>query len=458
MPANKDAEDNSVVNDESSDFEVEVELEGDDSSGQISLELKGEEEVGLELETPIEERDKVIVDEEPSEDGVSGDEGLFLEGGELASELGDEGVSVFQQQELAFEDADDGSVDQTVEPDNLEENSEIVAMFEDVEEHEDGPSETQQNEDSGLASAEQLKELDLAESLTLEGQIEALVFASPKPIKSQDIRDLVSDDENEVSLKDVESTLQNLQKLYEERAGGFTLNYEVGIGYQFQTVPASSYLMERMFSSRPRPLSRAALETLSIIAYRQPSTRAEIEYIRGVDAGSIIKNLMDRGLLECVGRKEDSGRPMLFGTTAEFLKVFRIDSLEQLPPLASFQPSPETAEASLQEPTEPVDVEEFIGDEEEETHEVSEGLTSDPTEEDSQELSGPSGHNELDNDVSPELDAADEESVDSLSGASLGIEELVEGKDGTIETTEVDIPTGASVPSTSREVDSGGEG
>lgn len=149
---------------------------------------------------------------------------------------------------------------------------------------------------------------------------------------------------------------------------------------------------------------------------------------------------------------------MLFGTTAEFLKVFRIDSLEQLPPLASFQPSPETAEASLQEPTEPVDVEEFIGDEEEETHEVSEGLTSDPTEEDSQELSGPSGHNELDNDVSPELDAADEESVDSLSGASLGIEELVEGKDGTIETTEVDIPTGASVPSTSREVDSGGEG
>ena len=81
MPANKDAEDNSVVNDESSDFEVEVELEGDDSSGQISLELKGEEEVGLELETPIEERDKVIVDEEPSEDGVSGDEGLFLEGG-----------------------------------------------------------------------------------------------------------------------------------------------------------------------------------------------------------------------------------------------------------------------------------------------------------------------------------------------------------------------------------------
>ena len=345
-----------------------------------------------------------------------------------------------------------------MEPDNLEENSEIVAMFEDVEEHEDGPSETQQNEDSGLASAEQLKELDLAESLTLEGQIEALVFASPKPIKSQDIRDLVSDDENEVSLKDVESTLQNLQKLYEERAGGFTLNYEVGIGYQFQTVPASSYLMERMFSSRPRPLSRAALETLSIIAYRQPSTRAEIEYIRGVDAGSIIKNLMDRGLLECVGRKEDSGRPMLFGTTAEFLKVFRIDSLEQLPPLASFQPSPETAEASLQEPTEPVDVEEFIGDEEEETHEVSEGLTSDPTEEDSQELSGPSGHNELDNDVSPELDAADEESVDSLSGASLGIEELVEGKDGTIETTEVDIPTGASVPSTSREVDSGGEG
>jgi segregation and condensation protein B len=134
--------------------------------------------------------------------------------------------------------------------------------------------------------------------------------------------------------------------------------------------------MERMFSARQRALSRAALETLSIIAYRQPVTRADIEAIRGVDAGSIIKNLLDRELISCVGRKEDSGRPMMFGTTPEFLRVFRIASLDDLPPLSAFQPAPETmteAEGRL-DLGEEVDVDEFMDDPEAEDPTVSEGL------------------------------------------------------------------------------------
>ena len=207
-------------------------------------------------------------------------------------------------------------------------------------------------------------EISFVEELTLEGQIEAVLFASPKPLKIQEILEIVQDDEDSITRSTVENLVTTLKTMYDERAGGFYLHYEPHEGYCFQTAVAASGLMERMFASRPRPLSRAALETLSIIAYRQPATRADVEFVRGVDAGSIIKNLLDRDLIACVGRKEDSGRPMLFGTTPEFLKVFRLKHLNELPSLASFQVPIETRqEADAIVEAEEVDVEDFIGDE-----------------------------------------------------------------------------------------------
>jgi hypothetical protein len=116
---------------------------------------------------------------------------------------------------------------------------------------------------------------------------------------------------------------------------------------------------------------------LSIIAYRQPVTRADVEYIRGVDAGNIIKNLMDRNLVACVGRKEDAGRPMVFGTTDEFLKIFRINSLNDLPPLSSFQPAPDLiaqAQDMLAQREDMVDVEPYIADMEKPAALVSGGV------------------------------------------------------------------------------------
>ena len=388
------------------------------------------------------------------------------------------------QGELPFEDIDD--IDQ-IELMEDPQGGEIASIFED-------------NDDEAMALSAEVdeRELNLEERLSLEGKVEAVIFASSKPIKAQEIAEIVLDEEDDFKLKDVESTISNLQKMYEERSGGFALVHEAGLGFQFQTVPAASYIMEKMFSSRPRPLSRAALETLSIIAYRQPSTRAEIEYIRGVDAGSIIKNLMDRNLIECVGRKEDAGRPMLFGTTPEFLKVFRINSLEDLPPLASFQPPLETAEQAQAEPTDPVDVEEFIGDESLEDSEVSEGLEMDqgldgesseisdvkggtdaldlsadlPQPEklagESQDLSrelelgeedaGPSSVKDLDMDDSFEVDLGSQYDSPEVQGATFDQTELdLDEDDGIIENTEVDIPVGSSLPARSGEVDSGGE-
>lgn len=206
------------------------------------------------------------------------------------------------------------------------------------------------------------------EAINLEAQIEAIIFAAPKPISVSEISELLADDDGiEPDHGVVDNHIQQLQRLYKERNGGFRLEYDKGAGFQFRTVPAAAPLMERMFSSRQRPLSRAAHETLAIIAYRQPCTRADIEFIRGVDAGSIIKNLLERDLVTCVGRKEDSGRPMLFGTTSEFLRVFRIQSLNDLPPLSAFQPASEAMIAAFQKiesPEDTIDVEGFIGDEE----------------------------------------------------------------------------------------------
>jgi segregation and condensation protein B len=273
-------------------------------------------------------------------------------------------------------------IEHTIEPSQAEETPVESTKV-------DGPAiETAASAEDNLEQSS----LPLAEGLRLDAKIEAVIFASQKPVKTMEIFELVKNpvvapddggdgEENssetesffaelekapEVTLKDVQECLTQLTEYYRDRAGGFTLRYTKGLGYQFQTVPAAAPVLERQFAQRPRPISRAALETLAIIAYRQPVTRAEVEYIRGVDAGSIIKNLLERDLIACTGRKEIAGRPMVFGTTAEFLKVFQLSSPKDLPPLESFQPSHEAltkALEKLEQGEQQVDVEGFIGDE-----------------------------------------------------------------------------------------------
>ena len=212
-----------------------------------------------------------------------------------------------------------------------------------------------------LESNSDCEEILFKDELDLRGKIEAILFASPNSLKVSEISELLLDES--VSNQNIIEIAEGLMRFYQEKGSGFQLVHQKGKGYQFQTVPAASYLMERLFSQRPRPLSRAAHETLAIVAYRQPVTRADIEFIRGVDSGSIIKNLVERDLVKCVGRKEDTpGKPMIFGTSIEFLKTYRLKSLSQLPPLESFQPSPETLEKAIQTMDKPdgVDVEELL--------------------------------------------------------------------------------------------------
>ena len=248
--------------------------------------------------------------------------------------------------------------------------------------------------------------LERSVDLPLKAQVEAVIFASPKPVLVPDILSYLP---GEYTPSEVEAVILELQDEYERRNGGFSLEYSKGIGYQFRTVSKAAPIMEMMFSARPKQLSKAALETLAIIAYRQPTTRAVVEFIRGVDSGSIIKNLMERNFIKCVGRKEDIGRPMLFGTTEEFLQVFGISSIEELPSLQSFQSSSDVIDEAnkrledLESGDQIVHVEKIVGDGS--SVEVSEGLLTDfdEDEENKDELdieweSSQTGDNEEDED------------------------------------------------------------
>src|SRR3989338_3348078 len=189
---------------------------------------------------------------------------------------------------------------------------------------------------------------------SLHAVIETLLFATPRPMTINDILEFLG--EETVSFKDVKNIVEQLSALHSSRPdAGFYLECIGGSQFHFRTKPQYAYVAERLFSKRPRPLSRAAQETLAIVAYRQPVSRADIEFIRGTDSGSIIKNLLERDLICCVGRKEIPGKPMLFGTTDEFLRVYRLAALKELPSLESFQPRRETMQFASELPKDDAD-------------------------------------------------------------------------------------------------------
>jgi segregation and condensation protein B len=157
--------------------------------------------------------------------------------------------------------------------------------------------------------------------------VEAILFASDAPLRAEEIAraDEALDEDQ------VEAAIQQLRQLYLESERAFDL-VEVAGGHQLLTRPEFAGYLER-FDTIPRPsrLSGPALETLAIIAYRQPIGRLEVEYVRGVGASGVIRTLQERGLVDVVGRGEGIGRPLLYGTTQRFLEHFGFDSMESLP-------------------------------------------------------------------------------------------------------------------------------
>ncbi len=160
--------------------------------------------------------------------------------------------------------------------------------------------------------------------------MEAALFAANEALPLSRLQKLFEEDQAPTR-GELEAALADLERAYADR--GVRL-VATGGGYQFQTDPETNPWIQRLFHGRSPRLSRAVLETLAIIAYRQPATRAEIEDIRGVSLSSgVLKTLTERGWVRVVGRKEVPGRPSLYGTTPAFLSYFGLESLEDLPPL-----------------------------------------------------------------------------------------------------------------------------
>ena len=154
------------------------------------------------------------------------------------------------------------------------------------------------------------------------------MFASSKPLSAQDIHGCLPD----TTLPDIRVALTGLQSEYESMERSFTLK-EVAKGYQIRTRSGYASYVLRMLRSSPSRLSRAALETIAIIAYKQPIIRQEIERFRGVDVGGILRTLLEKDLIRIMGRKTLPGRPLIYGTTKRFLEVFDLKDLESLPKL-----------------------------------------------------------------------------------------------------------------------------
>lgn len=158
--------------------------------------------------------------------------------------------------------------------------------------------------------------------------IEALFFASDKPISAREVHSWLPEE----SAANVSQAIRDLQAEYDAMERSFLLK-EVAEGYQFRTRSEYAPYVLRMLKATPTRLSRPALETLAIIAYKQPILRQEIERLRGVDVGGILKTLLEKGLVRIMGRKNLPGRPLIYGTAKRFLEVFDLKDLESLPKL-----------------------------------------------------------------------------------------------------------------------------
>ena len=162
----------------------------------------------------------------------------------------------------------------------------------------------------------------------IKAVIEALIFASDAPLALEKICIILSD----VEKKEIKEAFEKIVLEYNERQGGICLQ-EVAGGFQFRTRPELSPWVKKLKSSKPHSLSPAAMETLAIVAYKQPIVKSEIESIRGVDVGAPLKGLLDKKLIRIVGRKDVPGKPIIYGTTRKFLEVFNLKDLMDLPNL-----------------------------------------------------------------------------------------------------------------------------
>ncbi len=182
------------------------------------------------------------------------------------------------------------------------------------------------------------------ETVRLVGIVESLLLASGAPVPLTRLVDALGGP----GRREIVAALRALGAAYERDGRGLRLVFVAG-GYQLRSAPEHAHWVRRLMGGRPPRLSRPMLETLAIVAYRQPVTRPEIEAIRGVDADAVLSTLLERRLVKIQGRKDAPGRPILYGTTRDFLEVFGLPDLQALPPLAELADGAESLMARAEQ-------------------------------------------------------------------------------------------------------------
>ena len=190
----------------------------------------------------------------------------------------------------------------------------------------------QQSVDVSTQAEQDVQTPTLLESEDLQKIIETLLFITDRPVKVSRLVDVIEN----TTAKEVREAITKLQDMYAVRGSSIQI-LEIAGGYQMCTKPEYGRWVRRLYNEKMTTrLSNAALETLAIIAYKQPLTRAEMEAIRGVDVAGPLEKLLDRGLVRVVGRKDTIGHPMVYGTTDEFLRMFGLNKVTELPDLQVF--------------------------------------------------------------------------------------------------------------------------
>lgn len=187
-----------------------------------------------------------------------------------------------------------------------------------------------QNPQQNNAQKQQYEKLNRQE---IKGVIEALLFSTQRPLSAKELKEITDADD----IKAVNELLEEIKADYVRENKSFKV-VEVAGGYQFNTDPIYARWLRKLYKIKQSDyLTRPGLETLSVIAYKQPVTKAEIEFIRGVNADGVVKSLMEKGLIRISGKKKVIGNPYLYSTTRLFLQYFGLNSLEDLPKLPEFK-------------------------------------------------------------------------------------------------------------------------
>jgi segregation and condensation protein B len=241
-------------------------------------------------------------------------------------------------------------VPESDEQEDTQEEAAVVELDQPEEGQPENLAETEErdgSEEESVPAPERAKRAGRpqADASKLKPILEALIFVSEQPISLDKMAGVLPD----CPRKKLKELLAELAQDYEERGAALEI-VEVAHGYQFRTRAEFAPWLGRLQQQKFARLSRAALEALAIVAYRQPVTRAETESIRGVDSGAVLGTLLERGLLRILGRKEVPGRPILYGTTQEFLELFGLKNLKDLPTLREIKDMVETTDEGPESP------------------------------------------------------------------------------------------------------------